>query len=90
MPKGKHGYKYVIDLVDNLTRFLEATKLKHITSNKVTDFLFGIMCHYGCIFQLTIDNGSEFKGAVQSLIDRYRVPVVQISPYNLQVNGKSE
>jgi Integrase core domain len=90
MPKGKHGYKYVVDLVDNLTGFLEVTKLKHITSDKVVDFLFDVMCHYGCIFQLTIDNGSEFKGAVQSLMDRYRVPVVQISPYNPQANGKSE
>jgi hypothetical protein len=90
MPKGKHGYKYVVDLVDNLTGFLEATKLKHITSDKVTDFLFDVMCRYRCIFQLTIDNSSEFKGAVQSLMDRYRVPVVWISPYNPQANGKSK
>jgi hypothetical protein len=90
MPKGKHRYKYTVDLVDNLTGFLEATKLRNISSDKVANFLFNVMCRYGCIFQLTIDNGSEFKGAVQTLMDKYKVPVVRISPYNPQANGKSE
>jgi len=90
MPKGKHGYKYIVDLVDNLTGFLEATKLRNIYADKVADFLFEVMCRYGCIFQLTIDNGSEFKGAVQALMDKYKVPVVRVSPYNPQANGKSE
>jgi hypothetical protein len=90
MPKGKHRYKYIVDLIDNLTGFLKATKLHNISSEKVADFLFNVMCHYGCIFQLMIDNGSKFKGAVQLLMDKYKVPIIQVSPYNLQANSKSE
>jgi hypothetical protein len=90
MPQGKHGYKYVVDLVDNLTGYLEAVKLKRISANDVARFLFDVMCRYGCIFQLTVDNGSEFKGAVQVLMDKYQVPIVRTSPYNPRANGKSE
>src|SRR5260370_42482083 len=47
-----------------------------------------MMCQFGCMFQLTCDNGSEFRGAVQELMQKYNVPVVHISPYNSQANGK--
>src|SRR5260221_10579377 len=48
------------------------------------------MCQFGCIFQLTCDNDSEFKGAVENLMNKYKVPVVHILPYNSQANGKIE
>ena len=48
------------------------------------------MCQYGCIFQLTVDNGSEFKGATQVLMDKYKVPIVQTLAYNPEANGKVE
>jgi hypothetical protein len=48
------------------------------------------MCQYGCIFQLTIDNGMEFKGAVDLLMAKYKVPIVRTSPYNPQANSKIE
>src|SRR6266436_104926 len=48
------------------------------------------MCRFGCIFQLTCDNGMEFKGAVDELTWKYKVPVIRISPYNSQANGKIE
>ena len=76
MPLGKHTFKYMVDLVDNLTSFLEATKLHHLSSDKIAGFLFEVMCHYSCIFQLTIDNGLKFKGGVQALMDKCKVPVV--------------
>ena len=56
----------------------------------ITDFLFEVMCCFGCIFQLTCDNGTEFKGTVEELMRKYNVLVVRISPYNSQVNGKIE
>ncbi len=52
--------------------------------------MFDMMCQYRCIFQLTCDNGMEFKGATEELMHKYKVPVVQILPYNSQVNGKIE
>src|SRR5258708_4246683 len=48
------------------------------------------MWRFGCIFQLTCGNGYEFKGTGEELMEKYKVPVVRISPYNSQVNGKIE
>jgi len=90
MPSRSGGLKYVVDLVDNLTRWVEAHTLRKLRASSIADFLFEVMCRFGCIFQLTCDNGSEFKGAVENLMYKYKVPVICISPYNSQVNGKIE
>src|SRR5258705_10559746 len=90
MPSRSGGLKYVVDLVDNLTRWVEAHTLRKLRALAIADFLFEVMCRFGCIFQLTCDNGTEFKGAVEELMRKYKVPVVRISPYNSQANGKIE
>ncbi len=88
MPARSSGWKYVLDIVDNLTRWVEAWALHKLRASAIAEFLFNVMCCFGCIFQLTCDNGTEFKGAVEELTWKYKVPVFQISPYNSQVNGK--
>src|SRR5258708_4445240 len=90
MPMGQGGQKYVMDLVDNLTGWVEARALQKLKADKIADFLFDVMCQFGCVFQLTCDNGMEFKGAMEELMRKYKVPVVRISPYNSQANGKIE
>ena len=38
------------------------------TSEKVADFIWqDIICHFGCVPQITTDNGMEFQGAVSVL-----------------------
>src|SRR5260370_30525546 len=90
MPKGLGDKRYVVDLVDNLTGWVEARALRKLKSSAIAKFLFDVMCQFGCIFQLTCDNGSEFKGATEELMNKYKVPVVRILPYNSQANGKIE
>ena len=90
MPMGKGGKKYVVDLVDNLTGWVEARALRKLKASNVAEFLFEVMCRFGCVFQLTCDNGSEFKAATEELMNKYHVPIVRISPYNSQANGKIE
>src|SRR5258706_6721336 len=88
MPNGRGGQKYVMDLVDNLTGWVEARPLRGLKADKIADFFFDVMCQFGCMFQLMCDNGTEFKGATEELMRKYKVPVVRISPYNSQANGK--
>src|SRR6266436_1220626 len=90
MLNGRGGQKYVVDLVNNLTSWVEAHTLQRLKADKIADFLFDVMCRFSCIFQLMCDNGTEFKGATEELMRKYKVPVVRISPYNSQVNGKSK
>src|SRR5258708_3330756 len=42
------------------------------------------------MFQLTCDNGSEFKAAMEELMNKHHIPIIQILPYNSQANGKIE
>src|SRR5258708_6294321 len=90
MPSRSGSLKYIVDLVDNLTGWVKAHALQKLRVSSIADFLFEVMCRFGCIFQLTCNNGSEFKGAVENLMYKYKVPVVCISPYNSQANGKIE
>src|SRR5260370_37048871 len=79
-----------MDLVDNLTSWVEVRPLRRLKADKIADFFFDVMCQFGCVFQLTCDNRSEFRGAAQELMQKYNVLVVHISPYNSQANGKVE
>jgi len=90
MPCRKGGYKHLVDLTDNLTGWTEAKPLKNIKSDNIAKFLFKVMCRYGCIIQLMVDNGSEFHGATQVLMDKYKVPIVRTSAYNPAANRKVE
>src|SRR5260370_20454234 len=90
MPNGRGGQKYIVDLVDNLTSWVEVCTLRRLKADKIADFLFDMMCRFSCVFQLTCDNGTEFKGTTEELMRKYKVPMVRISPYNSQANGKIE
>ena len=39
MPKGKRGYKYIVDLVDNLMGWTEAKAVQNIKSDTIAQFL---------------------------------------------------
>src|SRR5258708_20184966 len=77
MPVRSGGQKYIIDLIDNLTRWVEAQALCKLWLSAIADFLFDVMCRFRCIFQLTCDNGMEFKGVTEELIQKYKVLVVR-------------
>jgi hypothetical protein len=85
------GYKYIVDLRDDLSGWLEAKMLVKATSKNVAKFLFeDVMCRFGCVLQLTTDNGGEFDGIVQVLADEYNVPIARASPYHPEANGMIE
>src|SRR5258708_29060596 len=64
--------------------------LRKLKADKIVDFLLNVMCQFSCVFQLMCDNGTEFKGATEELMRKYKVPMVRILPYNSQANGKIE
>ena len=61
------------------------------SSEKVADFIWqDVICRFGCIPQITTDNGTEFQGAVSILAKRYGITIIRISPYNPAANGMIE
>lgn len=85
------GYRYIIDARDDLTGWIEARMLKTKDANSVADFLYqDLICRFGCIPQITSDNGKEFEGAFERLTAKYGVPLVKSSPYHPEGNGMIE
>lgn len=54
------GYEYTVDVWDDLTGWLEAWMLARKLAELVIDFFWqDIICWFGCIPQITTDNGTE-------------------------------
>jgi hypothetical protein len=69
-----NGNEYIVDIHDDLTGWLEARMLSKKSANLVADFLWqDVICRFGCIPQITTDNGTEFQGAVNILAKRYSI-----------------
>lgn len=84
-------YLYIVDMRDDLTGWLEARMLSRKSSEEVAEFLWqDVICRFGCIPQISTDNGTEFKKAVDILARRYGIKIVRISPYNPAANGMIE
>jgi hypothetical protein len=84
-------YEYIVDMRDDLTGWLEARMLYRKSSEDVADFIWqDIICRFGCIPQISTDNGTEFKKAVETLARRYGIKIIRISPYNPAANGMIE
>jgi hypothetical protein len=85
------GYEYIVDVRDDLTGWLEVRMLARKSADAVADFLWqDVICWFGCIPQITTDNGTEFQGAVNVLARKYNITVIRISPYNPAANGMIE
>jgi len=87
-----NGYKYIVDARDDdLTGWLEARRLRSKKAETIARFLWeDVICRFGCIPQITADNGTEFKGAFTILTEQFRIPVILTSPYNPAANGMVE
>lgn len=84
-------YLYIVDVRDDLTGWLEARMLSRKSSEDVAEFLWqDIICRFGCIPQISTDNGTEFKKAVDILARKYGIKIIRISPYNPAGNGMIE
>lgn len=85
------GFKYFVDARDDLTGWMEAKPLRRKSAQEVASFIFkDIICRFGCIIQMTADNGGEFRGATEILLKKYGVKVVHTSPRHPEANGMSE
>jgi hypothetical protein len=86
-----NGYEYIVDIRDDLTGWIEARMLVRKSSDKIAEFLWqDVICRFGCIPQITTDNGTEFQKAVDTLTQKYGITIIRASPYNPPANGMIE
>lgn len=82
------SYRYIVDTRDDLTGWIEVHMLRTKHADDIADFFFQeVICRFGCILQITSDNGGEFNGAFAIMTEKYGIPLVKAMPYHLQ--GKS-
>ena len=89
-PKSQ-GCAYICHARCSLTSWAEGRALKHENSNTIAEWIFtDIICRWGCVQEVTIDNGGPFVKAMRILSEKYGIKGIRISPYNSQSNGKVE
>jgi hypothetical protein len=84
------GYNGLVILRDDFSGWPEAEPVKNPTSAKVARFLWNTMCRHGVFFELKLDGGSEFKGAVILELEKLGCKRRVISALNPKANGASE
>ena len=85
------GKRYCLHARESLTGYPEALGVLRENTETIAQFLFQhVLCQWGPVAELIMDNGGAFVKAVEYLSARYSVHHIQISGYNSRANGVIE
>ena len=91
LPRTRTGNKYIIVLVNYLTKWVEAEPLKEIGSNDVVKFLKKVFARHGVPELLITDNGPQFiSDKTIAFLDLHDVYVHYATTYYPSTNGEVE
>ena len=92
LPRTKRGNKYILVVIDYLTKWIEVKALKEATAEATADFIYkGIICRHGCPKIILSDNGTHFKNRlIQQICEKFGIKHKFSSPYHPQTNGLVE
>ena len=82
------SFKYILVLLDVFSRFMFLRALRSKSADEVANCLLKIFCDTGPPRRLQSDQGSEFKGAVEKLMEAMKVDIIHSRPYYPQSQGK--
>ena len=87
----KAGNKCIITAIDYMSKWIEAAAVPDKNSSTTADFLYrNIITRHGTPVEVVSDQGGEFKGAFQDLLDKCGIDHRLTSPYHPQANGLTE
>lgn len=88
LPVSLNGNKYILSMVDDLTRFVEFCPMADQTADTVSRALFEqILCRYTIPKSIVTDNGSNFVGNVfKSMCKLLGVKKIRTTAYHPQAN----
>lgn len=91
LPESRSGNRYAIVAMDYLSKWPEVAPLPNKTAKLVADFFFrDIVCRYGCPREVVSDNGGEFKGEFEQLLQECSIDHRLTAPNHPQANGLVE
>jgi hypothetical protein len=87
MPKAG-GFEYLVQVRCALTAYPEWQMMHKENMKTLTVFIFEeLLCRWGPITELITDNAPVYRLAADSLVEKYGIHPIRISPYNSQANG---
>src|SRR6218665_457805 len=91
-PVSQHGYRYILTVIDNFTKWAEAYSIRNQESMTVASSLVSQwISRYGCPRQLITDQGPCFEAALFRDLCRFlQIDRVRTSPYKPSTNGTIE
>ena len=91
VPKSDKGNRYILNLVDYATRFLEAVALKSTDTDKVAEALVDMFARVGIPNEILSDNGPQFISDVMKEVGRLlSLRQLLSTPYHPMCNGLVE
>ena len=91
LPRSSAGNKYLVVAMDYLSKWPEVAALPDKTSAGVTQFFIrDIIARHGCPKEVLSDNGGEFMGDFDSMLQKYQIDHRYTSPNHPQANGLVE
>lgn len=92
LPSSTFGYKYVLNAVDQYSKWLASQPLKDKSSTAVSTAFAKILTSFPTLPDTIIsDNGGEFIGdPFKKVLDQYNIKHILITPYTPQANGLVE
>jgi transposase InsO family protein len=82
---------YIATAIDYLTKWVEAKIIPNKEATTTANFFKEeILARHGCPQIVITDNGQEWQGAFQALMDQCCIEVRKTSPYHPQANGLVE
>ena len=84
-------FHYLVQVCCGLSSWPEWWPLRKENKKTLGDFIFEeILCRWGGIAEIVMDNGPAFVAATGYLSEKYGIHHIKISPYNSQANGLVE
>ncbi|KAM2298876.1 hypothetical protein ACFXTI_000795 [Malus domestica] len=91
-PACSKGHTFIIVATDYFTKWVEASTVKSITSAAVKSFIeTKILYRFGVPETIIMDRGPSFiSKEVEEFASKYKIKMIQSSPYYPQSNGQAE
>ncbi|KAM2861183.1 hypothetical protein COP2_026395 [Malus domestica] len=91
-PASSKGHTFIIVATDYFTKWVEASAVRTITSSAVKKFIETKILHrYGVPETIVTDRGPSFiSREVEEFASKYKIKMIQSSPYFPQSNGQAE
>ncbi|MFZ2537708.1 MAG: reverse transcriptase domain-containing protein, partial [Oscillospiraceae bacterium] len=91
IPPSRKGHRWVLTIIDNCSRYVDAIPLKKIDTKSVFDALNEFFVRVGYCDTISTDNGSQFTSdLMEQLLKQFNIRHIVSTAYHAQAQGLIE